>query len=333
MSAALQDVVGSRRRKDWPKHLLILAFVLIELFPFYMMLQVSFKDNAAFIQNPWLPTPPFSVTEHARAPDGASIVRHRSALWSEVFSGEAAPSAPDSAAGPRPELRFDLGVYKLSNWSYGLKTIVPYISNTVFVAVTGTLVSLFLSILGAYFFARYTMPFSGVLWGAFMLLMLLPGVANIVPLFTLLKELSLLNTLWALIIVGVSGGQVFNLFVLRNFIEDLPKDLFEAAEIDGASHLKQIVNVVIPLSGPIIGTLAILSFLGKWNEFLLPLIVLRDKELFTLGVGLIYLDGEYVKQWGQLMAAYFIAAIPLIVIFLFCMRLFVRGLSAGAVKG
>ena len=163
--------------------------------------------------------------------------------------------------------------------------------------------------------------------------MLMPGVANIVPLFSLLKEMSLLNTLWALIIVGVAGGQVFNIFVLRNFIEDLPKDLFEAAEMDGASHLDQIRNVVIPMSGSIIGTLSILAFLGKWNDFLLSLIILRDKELFTLGVGLIYLDGEYVKQWGQMMAAYFIASIPLIIIFLFCMRLFVRGLSAGAVKG
>ena len=183
------------------------------------------------------------------------------------------------------------------------------------------------------FFARYKMPFSGVLWSAFLVLMLMPGVANIVPLFSLLKDLNLLNTLWALIIIGIAGGQVFNIFVLRNFIEDLPKDLFEAAEMDGASHLQQIRNVVIPMSGSIIGTLSILAFLGKWNDFLMPLIVLRDKELFTLGVGLIYLDGEYVKQWGQIMAAYFIASIPLIVIFLFCMRLFVRGLSAGAVKG
>ncbi|MBL9207113.1 MAG: carbohydrate ABC transporter permease, partial [Opitutaceae bacterium] len=148
-----------------------------------------------------------------------------------------------------------------------------------------------------------------------------------------LKELSLLNTLWALIIVGVAGGQVFNLFVLRNFMEDLPKDLFEAAEMDGASHLQQIRHIVVPMSAPIIGTLSILAFLGKWNDFLLPLIVLRDKELFTLGVGLIYLDGEYVKQWGQIMSAYFVASIPLIILFLFCMRLFVRGLSAGAIKG
>jgi ABC-type glycerol-3-phosphate transport system permease component len=210
---------------------------------------------------------------------------------------------------------------------------MPYVANTIFVAVLGTAVTLLLAVIAAYFFARYRMPFSGVLWSAFILLMLLPGVANIVPLFTLLRELSLLNTLWALIIVGVAGGQVFNIFVLRHFIEDLPKDLFEAAEMDGASHWQQIRNIVIPMSSSIIGTLAILAFLGKWNDFLLPLIILRDKELYTLGVGLIYLDGESVKQWGLVMAAYCVASIPLIAMFLFTMRLFVRGLSAGAIKG
>ena len=223
--------------------------------------------------------------------------------------------------------------WKWENYVYAAKLILPYVANTVFVAVSGTVISLVLALLGAYFFARYKMPYSSILWSAFMVLMLLPGIANIVPLFVLLRELSLLNTLYALIIVGVAGGQVFNIFVLRGFIEDIPKDLFEAAEIDGAGHFQQIVNIVVPMSGSIIGTLSILAFLGKWNEFLLPLIVLRDKELFTLGVGLIYLDGEYVKQWGQIMAAYVFAAIPLIVIFLFTMRLFVKGLSQGAIKG
>lgn len=283
MSTTARDHVGARRTKDWPKHLIILAVIAIELFPLYMMVQVSFKDNAGFIRNPWLPSHP--ATWH----------------W--------------------------------ENWIFGLKLIGPYVANTVFVAVSVTVGSIFLAILGAYFFARYKMPFSGVLWSAFLILMLLPSVANIVPLFMLLKSMSLLNTLWALILVGMAGGQVFNIFVLRNFIEDLPKDLFEAAEIDGASHFQQIINIVIPLSGPIIGTLSILVFLQQWNEFLLPLIVLRDKEAYTLGVGLIYLDGEYVKQWGQIMAAYFIAAVPLIIIFLFTMRLFVKGLSAGAIKG
>ena len=275
--------VGSSRGSDWPKILFIGIVLAVELLPFYMMWQISFKDNTSFIQNPWFPSSP-----------------------------------PD---------------WKWENYVYAAKLILPYVANTVFVAVSGTVISLVLALLGAYFFARYKMPYSSILWSAFMVLMLLPGIANIVPLFVLLRELSLLNTLYALIIVGVAGGQVFNIFVLRGFIEDIPKDLFEAAEIDGAGHFQQIVNIVVPMSGSIIGTLSILAFLGKWNEFLLPLIVLRDKELFTLGVGLIYLDGEYVKQWGQIMAAYVLAAIPLIVIFLFTMRLFVKGLSQGAIKG
>jgi len=219
------------------------------------------------------------------------------------------------------------------NYADGLGLMLPFVANSVVVSVSATVGCLFFALLGAYFFARYKMPFSNILWPVFLVLMMLPGVANIVTLFALLKNLQLLNTLWALIILGIAGGQVFCIYVLRNFIEDIPKDLFEAAEMDGATHFAQLVNVVIPMSGPILGTLAILQFLGSWNDFLMPLIVLRDPELFTIGVGLIYLDGEYVKDWGKMMAAFFVASVPLIIIFLFTMKLFVRGLSSGALKG
>ncbi len=219
------------------------------------------------------------------------------------------------------------------NFSYGWNLIAPLIANTVFVAVLGTAGTVCLSLCAAYFFSRYRMPGSGFLWSAFLALMLMPSVANIVPLFSLLVSLKLVNTLWALVILAIAGGQVFNIYVLRNFIEEIPHDLFEAAEIDGASHLQQIRNVVIPMSGPILGTLTMLSFLGSWNDFLMPFIVLRDRQLFTLGVGLMYLDGEYVKPWGRIMAAYLIASLPLIILFLFTMKLFIRGLSSGAVKG
>ncbi len=220
-----------------------------------------------------------------------------------------------------------------SNFTKAFDLVLPYVANTVVVAVIATAVGLFFSLLAAYFFARYAMPFSRFFWAAFLVLMLLPGVANIVPLFALLKSMNLLNTLLALIIISVAGGQVFAIYVLRNFIEDIPRDLFEASEIDGASHFRQMIHVVIPMSGPILGTLAILKFMGSWNDFLMPLILLRDKELFTIGVGLIYLDGEYVKHWGEIMAAFLVASLPLLIIFLFMMKLFVRGLSSGALKG
>jgi ABC-type glycerol-3-phosphate transport system permease component len=272
-----------QRWRDLPKHTVIWLILALELFPFYMMLQISMKDNAGFLSNLWLPA------------------------WPQDW--------------------------QWANYAAAAQLMLPYVANSVVVAVSGSIGCVFLALLAAYFFARYKMPFSNVLWAAFLVLMLLPGIANIVTLFNLLKSLSLLNTLWALIILAISGGQVFCLFVLRNFIEDLPKDLFEAAEMDGASHFAQLVNIVIPMSGPIIGTLFLLQFLGAWNDFLMPLIVLRDPELFTIGVGLIYLDGEYVKQWGKIMAAFFMASLPIIIIFLFTMKLFVRGLSSGALKG
>jgi multiple sugar transport system permease protein len=158
MSTATTQAVGSHKQKDWPKHLVIWSVLAIDLLPFYMMVQISFKDNTTFNLNPWFPTNPLTW------------------VW--------------------------------SNWTYGIELIGPYIANTVFVAVTTTTCTLFLAIMAAYFFARYKMPFGSVLWSAFIVLMLMPGVANIVPLFSLLKDLNLLNTLWALIIVGVAGGQV-----------------------------------------------------------------------------------------------------------------------------
>jgi len=223
--------------------------------------------------------------------------------------------------------------WHFSNWATAWGTMGPYIANSIFVAVLGTVGSLVLGLLAAYFFARYKMPFANIFWSALMVLMLMPAITNLVPLFMLMKKLNLLNTLWSLVIVGIAGGQVVTVYIMRNFIEDLPYDLFEAAEVDGASHLAQLWNIVVPLSGPILSTLAILRFIAIWNDFIFALIMLRDKELFTLGVGLIYLDGEYIKEWGVVMAAYSIAAIPLVLIFIFTMRLFVRGLSAGALKG
>jgi multiple sugar transport system permease protein len=219
--------------------------------------------------------------------------------------------------------------FHLENW----EIVRHYIFNTIFVAITAVSLTFCFTLPAGFFFARYRMPGSRFLWYAFLFLMLMPGVANLVPLFMLLKNLHLLNSLFALIVVGVSGAQVMQVYVLRNFIEDIPVDLFEAAEIDGAGPLTQIWHVVLPMSGSIISTLAILQFIALWNDFILPMVVIRDDSLLTLAAGLVKLDGEYVKLWGQMMAGFSIASIPLVLIFIFTMRLFVKGLAAGAIKG
>lgn len=219
------------------------------------------------------------------------------------------------------------------NYATAWNMVSGYIFNTVFVCVSAIAMAFIFSLNAAFFFARYRMPGHRFLWYFFLILMLMPGIANLVPLFNLLKTFNLLNTFWALILVYITGAQVVQIYILRNFIEDIPSDLFDAAEVDGASPLQQVYRIVLPMSGSILSTLAILQFIGMWNDYILPLVVMRDDHMLTLAVGLVRMDSEYVKDWGALMSGFTLASIPLVLIFVFTMRLFVKGLSAGAVKG
>lgn len=219
------------------------------------------------------------------------------------------------------------------NWSFAWKMIMPSIANTAFIAIVGTILTLFCALCAAYFFARKQMPLAHLFWNALLILLMMPSVANLAPLFRLLKDMNLLNTLTALILVGTAAGQVFAIFVLRNFVEEIPKDLFEAAEMDGANHFTQMRVVVLPLCGPILGTIGVMHFINEWNEFVLPLIVMRDAESLTVMVQLQRLSGEYVKYFGPMMAGYALASIPVILLFMASMRLFVRGMTEGGVKG
>ncbi|MFA6715537.1 MAG: carbohydrate ABC transporter permease [Victivallaceae bacterium] len=219
------------------------------------------------------------------------------------------------------------------NFAVGWAHIGDKIFNTTFIAFTTTILAIAIAIIGAFFFARYKMPGSKFLFFIFVVLMMYPGVANMVPTFKLITSLHLYNSHLALIITGIASAQAFTIYVLRSFIEDIPQDLFDAVEIDGGSVMHQIWHMVIPMSMPIIGTLAILRIIEVWNNFVAPLLYLRDSKLQVIAVALLHLEGEYTKNWGELMAGYTIASIPLIIMFLFCMRLFVRGLSSGAVKG
>mgnify|MGYP006284190311 CR=1 FL=1 len=219
------------------------------------------------------------------------------------------------------------------NWVYGWNIVGGLIANSIVVAICAVILTLSCALMAAYVFGRYKFPGSNILWYALLSLLMLPAVANLIPLYFILKNLQLLNTLVALFLVGAAVGQVMCIFVLRNFIEDIPGELFEAAEIDGAGHVQRIKHVVLPMCAPIIGTLAIMQFLANWNNFILPLLVLADPNKYTIPVGIMMLQGEYDKQWGKLMAAYVIASIPLVILFIFTMRLFVRGLARGAIKG
>jgi ABC-type glycerol-3-phosphate transport system permease component len=269
------------RSHEIAKHALIGFVLLFAFLPFYVMLVISFKTNAQFVNQPFLPTLPLH--------------------W--------------------------------ENWAYGWNLVGGYIANSLLVSLLAVALTLVPALMSAFVFARYRFPGKAVLWYLFIGLLFMPGIMNLVPLFMLLKRLSLLNSLLALSLLYGVGGQVFSMFVLRNFIEEIPIDLFEAAQVDGATPFRQVWSLVVPMSGSILSTLAILRFLSSWNGFILPLVMLTDDFKQVVPVGLMRLDGEYVKLWGPMMASFCIAAIPVVLIFLFTMRLFVKGLTAGAIKG
>ncbi|MFZ2655342.1 MAG: ABC transporter permease subunit [Victivallales bacterium] len=219
------------------------------------------------------------------------------------------------------------------NWKVAYEMITPSLANSLVISITGTILTLFVALCAAYFFARHRMPMSTFLWNAILIMMMMPAIANLIPLFNLLNDMNLLNTLTCLIIVGTSSGQIFAIFVLRSFVEDIPGDLFEAAEIDGANHFQQMRIIVLPLAGPILGTVGVMNFISQWNDFVMPLIVIRDHGKLPVMVQLLRIAGEYIKLWGPLMAGYALASIPIIILFIFTMKLFTKGLTEGAIKG
>ena len=316
---------------EFGKHIFILSVLVFAFFPLYVTFAISVKNNKQFNNEPFGPLALSGLLEtfehrpaQLEAYDPKEVV-----LAQEALAAGLTPTHPD---WPQGRLSTK-ATWHWENWTVAWDTVGTYIFNTIVVAVTAVVLALCCSTAAGFFFARYRMPGTTFLWYFFLVLMLMPGVANLVPLFILLRDMNLINSLLALIILGISGAQVVQIFILRNFIEEIPQDMFDAADVDGASPFRQVLYIVLPMSGSVISTLAILQFISVWNDFLLPFIIIRDDALLTLAAGLIKLDGEYVKQWGEMMAGYSIASLPLVLIFLFTMRLFVRGIAAGAVKG
>lgn len=232
-------------------------------------------------------------------------------------------------------------------YARALTFLWPYIWNTVLIGC-GTIAGVvLLSSLSGYVFARIEFRGKQTLFLLVLALMMVPGILTLIPSFMWFKEFPLvggndwlgqggtgfLNSRWVLLIPYISGGQVFGIFLCRSFFESLPEELFEAARIDGASEFGLYWRVAVPLSRPILATLAILAFVGAYNDYVWPLVAISDGALQTFSVGITLFAGEGNLEPGETMAGYVLGSLPLIAVFALGMKYYVAGLTQGAIKG
>ncbi|MGH3703397.1 MAG: carbohydrate ABC transporter permease [Agromyces sp.] len=204
------------------------------------------------------------------------------------------------------------------------------IGNSVLVASVYTVLGLVVCTAAGYAFAKFEFRGRGVLFGAVLVTLALPSQVTLVPLFQIMVTLGWLDTYQALILPSLA--MPFGIFLMRQTMLAVPDELLQAARVDGAGEFRVFSRIVLPTVRPAIAALAIFLFLGQWNEFVYPLVVLRTPESFTIPVSLASLQGIGTTDYGQLMTGTLLSVLPILVLFLFLQRHFVAGILAGAVK-
>ena len=205
--------------------------------------------------------------------------------------------------------------------------------NSAMVATATALLVTSLTTMMAYAFARFEFRGKTALFYSMLAMMMVPGVVLLIPQFLMSSNLGLLNSLPGLILVYSAGPLAFNTFLLRGFFENLPRELEESAVIDGASHFTIFFRIMLPLAAPAVSTVAVFSFLGAWDEYVLALNFLTSESLRTLPVALANFRGAHTTNWGLVFAGSLVAVVPTVLLFIFFQRYFIQGLTSGAVRG
>ena len=210
---------------------------------------------------------------------------------------------------------------------------IPYgrfFLNSVFVSTGFTLLALFFSSLGGFGFGKYEFRGKKVLFTVLLGSMMIPFHVGLIPLYSLMAQIGWINSFQALIIPG--SASAFAIFLMRQYVATVPDSLIDSARIDGCSEFGIYWRVALPLLKPALGALTILLFMGRWNDFLWPSMVLLDEQHFTLPVGLKSLISTYQEEYGVLLAGTTLAVGPMVLLFLWMQREFVEGITLGAVK-
>jgi multiple sugar transport system permease protein len=207
---------------------------------------------------------------------------------------------------------------------------LTWLSNSIAIALVTALLTVVVNLLAGYAFAQLRFRGSNALFLLAVATIALPVQVIMVPLFKLVTDTGLYGSYWAVILP--TAASAFGLFLARQFIIGIPRDLIEAARIDGAGQLKVFVRIVLPLSRPLVAVLFFMSLLGSWNDFAWPLIALKDNRLFTLPIGLLYLQGQFGSDYGATMAFALLNVTPMVVLFLVFQRYFVQGFTRSGLR-
>lgn len=246
-------------------------------------------------------------------------------LWTVVTS-----ITPDGSLTNGPTLIVKdptLGAYRtllatLPMWRIALNSLV--------VAVVATLAQLITGSMAAYGFARIQFRGKQFIFALYLATLMVPLQVLVVPLFIEMKTLSLQDTYFALLAPSLASA--FGIFLVKQAIDSVPRELDEAATIDGGGHLRIFVTIILPLIRPALATLAIFAFLGSWNSFLWPLVVIRSPEFMTLPLGLSTLHGQFTTEWNVVMAGSVLSIIPIAVLYLLAQRHIITGLAHTGIK-
>lgn len=216
---------------------------------------------------------------------------------------------------------------------FGDRDMMCYLRNTVIVAITSTFISVLVALFGAYGFSRFKFPGRAGLLYSILFTRVLPRVCLLVPFYITLSNLKLVNTYQGLILVYLIIGMPITIWLLKGYIDALPEEVEEAAQIDGCNSPQVLFKIVVPMIAPALASISMFAFILAWNEFLFPLLIAKDTSTRPISVGLAFYIDEVGIQWGPMLAASMIMSAPAIAVFSYAQKYIIAGLSEGAVKG
>lgn len=203
--------------------------------------------------------------------------------------------------------------------------------NTMIVTVVSVIGQLMFCSMAAYAFARLRFAWRDKIFALYLGTMMIPAIVTIIPAFLVITTFGWINTYWALFTPTISS--VWGIFLLRQFFLTIPKELEDAARVDGASEFTIFWKVILPLSKPALATLAIFAFMGSWKDFLWPLIVTNRTDMRTVEVGIANFSNLYTTDWSHQMAAAVVVMLPIVIVFSFAQKYFVKGITMTGIKG